>query len=103
MIFKKAQSDDAFDNEIDPKNKAKHRAGDMAHWFGVLTSLVQDAALMPRTYVVVLKLFLMPVPGVIRHPLLTSAYAYIYIHTQCIYIHARKTLIDITGNYIFAK
>lgn len=73
MIFKKAQSAGTFDNEIDPKNKAKHGAGDMAHWFGVLTTaLVQDAALMPRTYVVVLKLFLMPVPGGIRHPLLTS-------------------------------
>lgn len=72
MIFKKAQSDGAFDNEIDPKNKAKHGAGDMAHWFGVLTALVQDATLMPRTYVVVLKLFLMQVPGGIRHPLLTS-------------------------------
>lgn len=40
MICKKAQSDGVFDNEIDPKNKAKHGAGDMAHWFGVLAALV---------------------------------------------------------------
>lgn len=44
MIFKKAQSDDIFDNETDSKTKA----GEMAHWFRVLAALVQDEALIPR-------------------------------------------------------